>query len=114
MVFLKDLHHVCEIQNGTADTVEFVDNDPFDFSCANIIHHFFKAGTVGVLARKTSVRIFIQASPWVSYLQYSSWLSTDMLSFFSMDCLAYNASYIGIFSENLIEPRSDFLSGFLF
>ena len=79
----KDLHHVCKIQNGTADTVEFVDNNPFDFS------------------------------PWVSYLQYASWLSTEMLSFFLIDCLAYNASYIGIFFENLIELRSDFLSGFL-
>lgn len=58
MIFLKYLHHVCKIQNGTADTVEFVDNNPFDFSCANIVHHFFKAGTVGVLARKAFVCIF--------------------------------------------------------
>ena len=63
MIFLKYLHHVCKIQNGTADTVEFVDNNPFDFSCANIIHHFFKARTVGVLARKTFVRIFNAGFP---------------------------------------------------
>ena len=63
MVFLKYLHHVCKIQNGTADTVEFVDNDTFDFPCPNIIHHIFKAGTVGVLARKTFVRIFNAGFP---------------------------------------------------
>ena len=63
MVFLKYLHHVCKIQNGTADTVEFVDNNTLYLACANIIHHFFKAGTVGILARKSSVCIFNAGFP---------------------------------------------------
>ena len=37
MIFLKYFHHVCKVQNGTADTVKFVDNDTLYFACADII-----------------------------------------------------------------------------
>ncbi len=75
---------------------------------------FSKPGRLVSLPEKPLSVYSMQASPWVSYLQYASWLSTDMLSFFSIDCLAYNASYIGIFVEDLIELCPDFLPGFLF
>ena len=63
MMFLKYFHHVCKVQNRTADTVKFVDNDTLYFACADIIHHFLKARSVCVLARKTFISIFHTGFP---------------------------------------------------
>ena len=50
IVFLKSFHHGCEVQNGTADTIQLVDHYALDQAPANIGHHFLELGPVGILA----------------------------------------------------------------
>jgi len=50
IVFLKSFHHGCEVQNGTADTIQLVDHYALDQAPANIGHQLLELGPVGVLA----------------------------------------------------------------
>ena len=54
---LKLFHHVGKIENGAADPIQFVDDDPADFSGLNIVHHLCKSRPVGVFSGKTPVGV---------------------------------------------------------
>ena len=45
------LHHIRKIQNGAADSVQLVDNDPQHLPFANLVKQFLELGLVGVLPR---------------------------------------------------------------
>ena len=54
-VFLKLLHHICEVQNGATDSVQLVDDDSAHLTAANAIHHPLEIGTVGIFPREPFV-----------------------------------------------------------
>ena len=51
VVLLEQLHHVRKIQNGAADPVQLVDNDPPHLPLADLVKQFLELGPVGVLPR---------------------------------------------------------------
>ena len=51
------LHHIGEVKNGTADTVQLVNNDLADHSVFDVVHHFRKGGAVCILPAVASVGI---------------------------------------------------------
>ena len=57
---LDGFHHGCEVQNGTADTIQLVDHHALDQAPANIGHHFLELGPVGILAGITLVGVFAE------------------------------------------------------
>ena len=58
--FLKSFHHGCEVQNGTADTIQLVDHHALDQAPANIGHHFLELGSIGILAGITLVCVLAE------------------------------------------------------
>ena len=62
-VFGLLFHHGCEVQNGTANTIQLVDHHALDQAPANIGHHFLELGPVGVLAGIALVGVLAEVSP---------------------------------------------------
>ena len=62
IVLLEQFHHVGKVQNGTADTVKFVDNDLCDQAPLNVPHQLLKHGAVSVLAAVSLVCVFFAAT----------------------------------------------------
>ena len=58
IVLLEQFHHICEIQNGTADTVKFVDNDFRNQALLDVPHQLLKLRAVCVLAAVPFVSVF--------------------------------------------------------
>ena len=54
---LKLFHHVGKVENGAADPIQFVDDDPADFSGLHIVHHLRKSRTVGVFSGKPPIGV---------------------------------------------------------
>ncbi|EQI88642.1 hypothetical protein QQM_1613 [Clostridioides difficile P2] len=59
IVLLEQFHHVGKVQNGTADTVKFVNNDLCNQAPLNIPHQFLKLRAVCVLAAVPFVCVFL-------------------------------------------------------
>ena len=51
IVFLKQFHHICEVQNGAAYPVQLIDNYPAHLAFAYLAKELLKLGSVGILAR---------------------------------------------------------------
>ena len=51
------LHHIGEVEDGTTDAVQLVNNDLTDYSTFDVIHHFRKGWAVCILPAVTPVGI---------------------------------------------------------
>ena len=96
IVFLKSFHHGCEVQNGTADTIQLVDHHALDQAPANIGHQLLELGPVGVLARIALVGVLAEVSP-------SQFILAELNLAFNADTVlaVYRLSAVnGIFTNN--------------
>ena len=59
IVLLEQFHHVGKVQNGTADTVKFVNNDLCNQAPLNVPHQLLKFRAVCVLAAVSFVCVFL-------------------------------------------------------
>ena len=57
LVLPKLLHHIGKVKNGTADTVQLINNDLTDHSIFDVVHHFRKGRTICIFTAVTSVGI---------------------------------------------------------
>ena len=57
LVCSKLLHHIGEVENGTTDAVQLVNNDLADHSVFDVVHHFRKGWAVRILPAVASVGI---------------------------------------------------------
>ena len=51
IVFLKQLHHICEVQNGAAYSVQLVNDYPANLALADLAKELLELGPVGILSR---------------------------------------------------------------
>ena len=59
IVLLEQFHHISKIQNGTADTVKFVNNDLCNQAPFDIPHQFLKLRAVCIFAAVPFVCVFL-------------------------------------------------------
>ncbi len=59
IVLLEQHHHVGEVQNGTADAVQFVNDHPGDQPTLDVLHQHLKLGPVRIFTAVTLVLIFL-------------------------------------------------------
>ena len=96
IVFLKSFHHGCEVQNGTADTIQLIDHHALDQAPANIGHHFLKFWPIGILAGIAFVGVFAEIAS-------SQFILAELNLAFNTDTvLAVNglSAINGIFTNN--------------
>jgi len=113
IVFLKQLHHVCEVQNGAAYSVQLIDNYPAYLAFAYLAKELLKLGPVGVLAR---IALVLEnpatASLQLILAEINLALNADtVLAVYGLSCINYIFSnvHVGLLSCGMELPTYKYI-----
>ena len=113
IVFLKQLHHICEVQNGAAYSVQLVNDYPANLALADLAKELLKLGPVGVLSR---IALVLEnpatASLQLILAEINLALNADtVLAVYGLSCINYIFSdiHVGLLSCGMELPTYKYI-----